>query len=298
MKIKNIIYLIITVLLFYIVLVNCSKDENQIKLRQTERQNDTDRRTIIFGRVPADNVNVVLRQMTPLKNYLEKVLDANVAIRFAQNYDNVVQNLKDTYDMALLGPAAYVKANEIFGAVPLVKPLRDGEPTYVGIIIVRKDSGINTIDDLRNKRIAFTDPQSTSGFIFPVHLFAKHGLEIYKDYDHFFLDGHDNVVLNVLRRRYDAGACYYDARLVALRDNPAQIDELKIIEKTEDISNDPIVAGPRLVADKEWFNKIRQAFLDLNDHPDREEVFSSLSITGYVKAEDEEYSIIREVLNK
>jgi phosphonate transport system substrate-binding protein len=296
---KNFLLFLVSILLIFLF-TQCSKKEDDTEILTTSDTIEETKKTIVFGRVPADNVNVVLKQMTPLKNYLEETLDVNVVIRFAQNYDNVIQNLKENYDLALLGPAAYVEAHNLFGAIPLVKPIRYGKGTYTGIIITRTDSNIDSIDDLKDKKIAFVDPQSTSGYLFPLHLLNQHNLYLNKDFEHYFLNGHDNVVLNVLRRRYDAGACYDDARLVALQNNPSQIDELKIIGRTAPIANDPIVAGPNLVNDEQWFKKIQQAFLDLNEHSDKDEIFSSLTggITGYEIAEDNEYSIIREVLER
>ncbi len=49
----------------------------------------------------------------------------------------------------------------------------DGMPGYKGIIIARKDSGITTMEQAKGHTFAFTDPNSTSGFLVPNVLFAR-----------------------------------------------------------------------------------------------------------------------------
>ncbi|MCH7650610.1 MAG: PhnD/SsuA/transferrin family substrate-binding protein, partial [Nitrospinae bacterium] len=43
-------------------------------------------------------------------------------------------------------------------------------------IFVRKDSGLKTLADLKGKTIAFTDPISSSGYLYPLDLFKSEGL--------------------------------------------------------------------------------------------------------------------------
>ena len=50
--------------------------------------------------------------------------------------------------------------------------LRQGSKTYRSQVVVRADSGITSIDQLRGKKFAFVDPASASGFLFPNALLA------------------------------------------------------------------------------------------------------------------------------
>lgn len=303
---KNKILYLFILFIFFGFIMNCSKknDESKTSIKFEEEPKKeaaaTQEKTLVFGRVPGDNVKIVLKQMNPLKHYLEKKLNAKIVIKFANDYEKVIENLKDKYHFAILGPVAYVKATELFECKPLVKPIRRGKPTYEGIIIVHTDSGINKVTDLKGKKIAFVDPDSTSGYIFPLYVLNKAGLKEDIDFKYAFLNGHDNVVLNVLKKRYDAGACYNDARTVALKNNLSQIDQLKIIATTPPISTDPIAAGPKLIHDGDWFEKVKKAFIELENDPEKESIFEALTgeINGYSPAEDSDYNVIREFLKK
>jgi len=295
-------FILIFILFFsFLILTNCSKkSEKSVEQAVSEEEitKKEPQKKLIFGRVPADNVENVLKQMTPLRKYLEEKLKADVQIKFASDYEKVSDNLKDKYHIAILGPVAYVHASAKFQCKPLVKPIRRGKSTYEGMIIVHKDSKIKKVEELKGKKIAFVDPESTSGYIFPLYVLEKAGLKKDVDFTVSFLKGHDNVVLNVLKKKYDAGACYFDARTSTLKNNPEQINDLVIISTTPPISNDPIVAGPLLLKDEQFLQEVKNAFLELNNYPDKNRIFESLTgeISGYDEAKDEDYNVIREFL--
>ncbi|GIW22853.1 MAG: hypothetical protein KatS3mg068_1860 [Candidatus Sericytochromatia bacterium] len=81
----------------------------------------------------------------------------------------------------------------------------------MGAIIVRKDSNINTLKDLKGKRFAFGDPISTSSHIFPKMLLIKNGINPDTDFVNVLFAGtHDSVVLSVYNKKVDAGATFSD----------------------------------------------------------------------------------------
>ena len=74
-------------------------------------------------------------------------------------------------------------------------------------IIVQADSSIRKIEDLKGKTIAFTDPNSNSGFKAPSAILkASYGLEANRDFKPAFSGKHDNSVLGVVNKDYDAAA--------------------------------------------------------------------------------------------
>lgn len=83
-----------------------------------------------------------------------------------------------TVDFVVSGPAEYVVINKLTNATPIIGL---GRPDYHCAIIVRADSGINTVADLKGKKVAFGDIGSTSNMLCPMQVLADYGLDPVND---------------------------------------------------------------------------------------------------------------------
>ncbi|MBA7625452.1 putative phosphite transport system-binding protein PtxB [subsurface metagenome] len=258
-----------------------------------------EKEVLVIGRVPAENVVRLLKRSQPLIRYLEKELGMRVRFQFARDYEAMIKGMeKKIYDLVHLGPKSYVKGHERAGYYAILKPIRHGSATYRSIIIVRKDSGINTLSDLRGKTFCFTDKESASGYLYPKVLLLKKGIDPDKDFKRVFFTGtHDGVVLNVYHKNFAAGACFDDARKSTFRKEPEKIEELRIIARTPPISNEPFAVRPDL--DKKLVKKISKAFLKLGQSPEGREILEALypgtGLEGYAEAKDSDYDVVREM---
>ena len=84
----------------------------------------------------------------------------------------------ETVDFVVSGPAEYVVINKLTNATPLIGL---GRPDYHCAIIVRADSGINTMQDLKGKKVAFGDIGSTSNMLCPMQVLADYGIDPVND---------------------------------------------------------------------------------------------------------------------
>ncbi|MEL7300838.1 MAG: PhnD/SsuA/transferrin family substrate-binding protein [Pseudomonadota bacterium] len=84
----------------------------------------------------------------------------------------------ETVDFVVSGPAEYVVINKLTNATPIVGL---GRPDYHCAIVVRADSGINTVMDLKGKTVAFGDIGSTSNMLCPMQVLADYGLDPIND---------------------------------------------------------------------------------------------------------------------
>ncbi|RCK75320.1 MAG: Phosphonate ABC transporter phosphate-binding periplasmic component [Candidatus Ozemobacter sibiricus] len=249
-----------------------------------------------IGRIPFTNATEMVRKHEELMKYLRQELGVKeTRLVLASDYNGIMTKLsRGEIDIAWLGTLTYA---ENMGKVPmrlLVKPVRFGTTSYRGIIITRGDSGIRTLADLKGKKFAWVEKDSASGYIFPKALLIEAGVNPDKDFaEASFLQKHDSVVLNVLLGKYDAGACYDDARKT-LREKE-KMDELTILATTQDISNEPIVCRQDLPED--LAEKIRQAFLKLKiDDPQYKKVLEDCTdVQGFMPAADADYEYTRKV---
>ena len=81
----------------------------------------------------------------------------------------------------------------------------NGKGAFRGVLVVAKDSKIKSIKELKGKRFAFGDPNSTLSHYVPHYMLIKNGIFL-KDLEKYaFTDKHDNVARGVLKGAFDAG---------------------------------------------------------------------------------------------
>lgn len=253
------------------------------------------------GFVPSENVQQVARNAQPLVEILQAKLAMEVQPFVASDYTGVVEALRaGKLDVAFLSPASYVLAKSEADIRVALKSQRKGSPYYYAAIITRADSGIKSLDDLRDKVFAFGDPLSTTGHVIPKKMFKEKGLDPVKDFKGvIYSGGHDATVLAVLNRKVDAGATFAnftdgkDAAWMQYLKDPAEQKQIRAIAYSEPIPADNLVFSGH--TDAALVDKITQIFLDLSrDEAGKKMLRDLYKIDGFVSATDRDYDSVRE----
>lgn len=259
-------------------------------------------KTLRIGLVPSQNPGARLEALDPLFVYLERKLNVRIEPSSAKDYSEFIQRMEESsYDIAFLGPFSYVQGHAKAGYTAVVRPVRYGGTSYRSMIIVKKGSGIRTLEDLRGKKFAFVDKKSTAGYLFPAALLLEHGIHPTRDLKSEFLNGHDNVVLNVLAGFSAAGACYKDARQIVIQSRPEVMDRTEILAETPDIPNEPIAVSAALKRDRaDFVSSFVRAMVEIKSDPDSTAIFAGLKegIEGYAEVQDSDYDVVRRAVEK
>jgi phosphonate transport system substrate-binding protein len=126
-------------------------------------------------------------------------------------------------------------------------------------IIVQADGPIQKMEDLKGRTVAFTDPNSNSGFKAPSALLrSKYGLEANRDYKTAFSGKHDNSVIGVANKDYDAAAIANSVKNRMVIRKAVDGEKLRTIYKSETF---PTTAyGHAFNLKPELAAKVREAF--------------------------------------
>jgi len=249
---------------------------------------------LVLALVPSSTAETLIDDAQPLADRLTEKLGIPVEVEVPLNYTAVVEGLDaGTIDIAMLNSFGYVLSHEMSDTKCILKSVRYGSATYHGQFLVMKDSGIESIEDLKGKRIAFVDPASTSGYIFAAATLKANGIDPEADMDSLFAGGHDKAIVALLNGQVDVAVSFDDARTTVKGDFPNVMDDTKIIGITEEIPNDTV--SVRAGLSNELTEEIKTAFLEIAETEEGQEILYSIyEINGLEAAEDSEYDPVRQ----
>jgi len=227
---------------------------------------------------------------------LGKLVGMPVRVTVASDYAEDIEALRNrTADIAFVHHGGYVLASREAKATIVAKNLWHGKSSFTSRIFVRRDAGIKTVEDLRGKTIAFVDPASSSGYIYPMVLLIKRGLVTNRDPKSFFKEvvfsgAHDASMRALLNGHVDAIASFDLAREQYLKD-AAERERLIFVAETEPIPEAGIAAREGL--DPATFAKVRAALLQIRAPAHAALLKRLYEIDGFDTAEDREYDPVR-----
>jgi len=162
--------------------------------------------TLVFTYTPVEDPAVYKDAFSDFQKYLEEKTGKKVIYYTVQSNAAEVEAMRSgRLHIAgfSTGPTGF--AVNLAGYVPIaVKGYEDGFQGYNLIVVVKKDSDIKTLEDLKGKRVAHTSASSNSGNLAPRAIFPKHGLVPDKDYTVVYSGKHDQSILGVAHGDYDA----------------------------------------------------------------------------------------------
>ena len=165
--------------------------------------------TINFGVLTLENQMTTVDRYNIYIAYAEKKLGVKIKLFQASDYAGVGQALIAGHlQMARIGGAGYASVwldcNGCIEPSVTTEGL-DGTTGYLSILTVRTDSPYQSLQDLKGKSIAFADPNSTSGYIVPMVMLTKAGIDPDKFFGKTsFSGGHEQSVIALLKGTYDA----------------------------------------------------------------------------------------------
>ena len=247
-----------------------------------------------FGLCPKYNPRIMYQLYQPFIEYLNEATPYEFEIKLSRVYEDTIERLgSGEIIIASCGPVSYIKAREKYPVKPILRALsKDGKPNYRGIIIVRQDSPIQNLNDLKGKSFAFGQAWSTASHIVPEYFLSKFNIKL-KDLKHYdFLRHHDSVVNAVLKGQFDAGAV---KDIIAYK---SEKDGLRFIFFTDPIPTVPIVVRRDIAP--EMVESVKAALLNLDPqnpiHQKRMIQWDEEFKYGFTEASDSDYDSIRKIL--
>jgi phosphonate transport system substrate-binding protein len=199
-------------------------------------------KSIRLGRIPYRSLRELMTQAVPLLRFLQKETGAKEVrlVSNRTNYASVLDSLaRGSIDFAWVGPTAYLSRRDKDKLMPVAKARFGGKTAYRGVFIAPAKGRVQGVEDLKGATIGFVDPESASGYVYPVYLLRSLGIDPVRDAKVLFLHNHDNVLRAVLSGKVEAGVCLEET-LNSIKDK-ALLSRIIVLAKTDEIPSDVIV---------------------------------------------------------
>lgn len=230
-----------------------------------------------------------------LQGYIEKKLGRPVQLVDRGNYDEMNGLLESGgVDAAFVCAGPYIEGKLKFNLELLAMPLVKGRPLYHSYIIVQKNSAITSLEELRGKVFAFSDPKSNSGKIVPTYILAKMNETPESFFSRFeYTYGHDKSIRAVAENIVDGAAVDSLIWEFTAKNKPELTGRTKIIVKSDPYGIPPVVVRPGL--DPEVKKKLKDILLSASNDPDGQEILAGMMIDSFVAGDDKNYDSIRAI---
>jgi phosphonate transport system substrate-binding protein len=171
-------------------------------------------------------------------------------------------------ELGYLGPYTYIQAHKRGAAELLAVAVQpNGTSTYLAGIFCRKDSGINTLADLKGKSVAFGDVNSTSSFNYPCAMLLAAHVDPARDLGKVYLTGsHVNSLAALLAGKVDACCIQVSTFERGVKEGQVDPAKFKLLAHSVPIPGSPLVMHPKLPAALKA--QLRKAFTEVATYPE------------------------------
>ncbi len=250
--------------------------------------------TIRVGVISRFPSNILYQGYQPLMDYLSANTEYFFELKISRDYLNAVNLLTEqTVDMAFLGSFIYTISRNTHDIKPILKPLNaNHEPFFKSSLIVREDSGIHSIADLKGKRLALPSEQSFSGNWLIGYGLGDYNLTLEDLSEIAFFDHHHYVVYEVMRKSFDAGS---------VKDRVAQEFQyrgLRVAAESVPVPGSPLVVSS--LADQNVVDTVRSVLLDIDpENPEHKEIIKHWDrefMYGFSSTQASDYDALEELI--
>lgn len=279
---------------------NRQRDIKKVDLSRTEEIKDIIKEPskIKIGLVPEEDIRKMAARYEPLAEYLSKKLDKEIVLVYLDSYGEVCDKfIYKQLDAAFFGSFSYALTHVKAGVEPIARPDYQGTSTYRGLIVVREDSNIKNIIDMRGKRLVLVHQATYAGYLYPLYYFKERGIKDLEGYFSkiIFAGSHDKAIFALLKGEADM-ACPKDLvyqRII--KENPDLEKKLVVLSASGPVPSNALCVSKDL--DPILKNKLKDALLNLHREVEAIPVLESLGVDKFIETKDSDCQNLYDTIN-
>lgn len=286
-----------TILLLLAAVLATGCDQRSAQRYQIEYSSRPPAGTVryVVGVHPLHNPVRLHELFQPLMELLGEQLDGvEFSLEASRNYAAYNDKLyAGKFDFAIPNPYQTVMA--LRHGYRVIGKMADDD-RFRGIILVRRDSGIEELSQLAGKRISFPAPTALAGTMMPQWYLQQHGLQVQRDIDSVYVGSQESSIMNVYLGEVAAGATWPPPWQALSEERPELERELRVLAVTEPLPNNSVLVSER-VPGKDVL-AVARALFALHSHERGRAILQRMAITGFVPADETTYEPVQQFLRR
>ena len=285
------IYKFFILTLMTLFFIGCSSNEDEV---YTPLYSDTPvlekNKVYIFGVHPLHNPKRLFEVYQPMLDYINENLEGSeLRLEASRNYASYDKKLfAGHFHFSLPNPyqtvTAASKGYTIFGK------MADDE-NFRGIILIRKDSGIEKVTDLRGKTVSYPAPTALAATMMPQRFLHDQGLDIKHDIINSYVGSQESSIMNVFLGKSSAASTWPPPWKAFIKERPEVAEQVEVKWTTSHLPNNGLVV--RDDVPKALVDKVSEIIFSLHKNEEGRAILSRMELSKYEVAKDSTYDAVR-----
>lgn len=239
---------------------------------------------------PLHNPARLIMVYQPLADYLNANMPgARFEVEPSRDYAEFERKLRARAPALLLpNPWQALEAMKTgYGVLAMVGDAAD----FKGLLIVRRDSPLRSITDLKGKALAYPSPTALAACVMPQWFLHTHGLDVNRDLDNRYVGSQESSIMNAYLGQVAAGATWPRPWRAFVKQYPEKAAELKVMWETPPLVNNAFMVRddvPPAVRER-----IRELLLGMHTSTEGRAILSGMETARFHAASNADYDIVR-----
>ncbi len=249
----------------------------------------------IFAVHPLHNPTRLFEVYGPLIDYLNRnIPGVTIRLEASRNYEAFEEKLyARKFDFALPNP--YQTLNALGHGYHVIAKMGD-DYKFTGIILVRRDSGISKVTDLKGKKVSYPAKTALAATMMPQYFFQTHGLDVNHDIENLYVGSQESSIMNVYLGNVAAGATWPLPWEAFQKEHPDKARELEVKWETTPLINNGVVARDDVPAP--LAKRVAQLLSRLHETEEGRAILARMPLSRFELADDKRYRTIENFLRE
>ncbi len=249
----------------------------------------------IFGIHPLHNPQRLFEIFNPYMQYLsDNIEGVSFSLEASRNYEAFDEKLySGKLDFALPNP--FQTFNAMSKGYRVFAKMGDDE-NFKGIILTRRDGGIEKVTDLKGKAVSYPAPTALAATMMPQYYLQTHGVDVTEDLDNRYVGSQESSIMNVYLKQTSAASTWPLPWIALSKERPELADELEVKWSTPPLINNGLVAKhdiPNSIVEQ-----VANLTAELHLHPEGVLMLEAMALSQFELATNEDYLVVDQFLIK